>query len=104
MTRAIGSVVADRLYIQPLTLVQSPQAVAGDAIALGGGLAYAHLIAVTVTREGKVAQRDLVTASGIDWALERLPQELGAEAEAQWAGLTTVHEPHQLGERTIRLD
>ena len=94
----------DRLYIQPLTLVASPQVVAGDAIALGGGLAYAHLIAVTVTRDGAVVQRDLVTASGIDWVLERLPDELGPEAEAQWAGLTTAHPPLQLGERTVRLD
>ena len=60
----------DKLYIQPLTLVPSPQAVAGDAVRLGGGMAYAHLFAVTVTRNGDVVQRDLVTASGIDWALE----------------------------------
>ena len=96
--------MADRLYIQPLTLVPSPQAVAGDAIRLAGGMAYAHLIAVTVTREGKVVQRDLVTPSGIDWVFERLPDELGSEAEAQWAGLTAAHLPLQLGERTIRLD
>lgn len=96
--------MTDRLYIQPLTLVPSPQSVAGDAIRLGGGMAYAHLFAVTVTREGTVVQRDLVTASGIDWALERLPDELGTEAEAQWAGLTTAHPPLQLGERTVRLD
>ena len=94
----------DRLYIQPLTLVPSPQAVAGDAVRLGGGMAYAHLFAVTVAREGVVVQRDLATASGIDWIFERLPDELGPEAEAQWAGLTTAHPPLQLGERTIRLD
>ncbi len=94
----------DNLYIQPLTLVPSPQAVAGDAVRLGGGMAYAHLFAVTVTRDGVVVQRDLVTASGIDWIFERLPDELGPEAEAQWAGLTTAHPPLQLGERTIRLD
>ncbi|HEY6815254.1 MAG TPA: dihydropteroate synthase, partial [Croceibacterium sp.] len=94
----------DRLYIQPLTLVPSPQSVAGDAIRLAGGMAYAHLIAVTVTRDGRVAQRELVTPSGIDWVFERLPAALGAEAEAQWAGLTAAHPPLQLGERTIRLD
>jgi len=94
----------DRLYIRPLTLVTSPQAVAGDAVRLGGGMAYAHLFAVTVTRDGVVVQRDLATASGIDWIFERLPDELGPEAEAQWAGLTTAHPPLQLGERTIRLD
>lgn len=94
----------DKLYIQPLTLVPSPQAVAGDAIRLAGGMAYAHLIAVTVTREGKVVQRELATPSGIDWVFERLPDALGPEAEAQWAGLTAAHPPLQLGERTIRLD
>jgi dihydropteroate synthase len=96
--------MTDRLYLQPLTLVASPQAVAGDAIRLGGGMAYAHLVAVTVARDGEVVQRDLVTPSGIDWVFERLPDELGPEAEAQWAGLTTAHPPLQLGERTIRLD
>jgi len=96
--------VTDRLYIQPLTLVPSPQAVAGDAVRLGGGMAYAHMFAVTVTRDGEVVQRELATESGIDWVLERLPDELGPEAEAQWAGLTTAHPPLQLGERTVRLD
>ena len=94
----------DKLYIQPLTLVPSPQAVAGDAIRLAGGMAYAHLIAVTVMRGGDVVMRELVTASGIDWVFERLPDELGPEAEAQWAGLTAAHPPLQLGTRTIRLD
>ena len=67
-------------------------------------MAYAHLIAVTVMRDGKVAQRDLVTPSGIDWALERLPVELGEEAEEQWSGLTNAYPPLQLGNRTIPLD
>ncbi len=96
--------MADRLYIEPLTLVSSPQAVAGDAVRLGGGMAWAHLFAVTVARDGAVVQRDLVTASGIDWALERLPEALGAEAEAQWSALTTAHPPLQLGARTVRLE
>ena len=96
--------MTDRLYIQPLALVASPQAVAGDAIRLAGGMAYAHLFAVTVTRDGKVAQRELVTPSGIDWVFERLPDELGPEAGRQWAGLRAVHAPLQLGERTVRLD
>ena len=94
----------DRLYIQPLTLVPSPQAVAGDAIRLGGGMVYAHFFAVTVTRDGAVVQRELATASGIDWVFERLPEELGPEAEEQWAGLTAAYPPLQLGQRTIALD
>ncbi len=35
--------MSDKLYIQPLTLVASPQAADGDAIRLAGGMAYAHL-------------------------------------------------------------
>ena len=94
----------DSLYIQPLTLVPSPQAVAGDAIRLAGGMVYAHLFALTVVREGRVVQRELVTPSGIDWVFERLPDEIAPEAGRQWAGLRSVHAPLQLGERTIRLD
>src|SRR5690606_8063038 len=67
-------------------------------------MAYAHSFAVIVTRDGEVVQRELVMPEGIEGALARLPDELGPEAEAQWAGLTTVHPPLQLGERTIRLD
>lgn len=96
--------MTDRLYLQPLTTVSGPQAVGGDAIRLGGGMAYAHLLAVTVTRDGAVVQREVVTPKGIDNALGRLPDELGPEAEAQWASLNTAHPPLQLGERTIRLD
>jgi dihydropteroate synthase len=96
--------MTDRLYVQPLTLVPSAQTVGGDAVRLAGSLAYAHLFAVTVTRDGEVVQRELSTSAGIEGAFERLPGELGSEAEAQWAGLTTAHPPLQLGERTVRLD
>ncbi|KRA84665.1 dihydropteroate synthase [Altererythrobacter sp. Root672] len=96
--------MSDKLYIQPLTLVTCPQAVAGDAIRLAGGMAYAREFAVVVTRDGAVVQRELVTPEGIDEAFGRLPDSLGAEAEAQWAGLRMAHPPLQLGERTIRLD
>jgi dihydropteroate synthase len=94
----------EKLYIQPLTLVSSPQTVGGDAIRLAGGMTYAREFAVTVVRDGEVVQRELATAETIDRALERLPDSLGAEAEAQWAGLRAAHPPLQLGERTVRLD
>ena len=94
----------DRLYLQPLTLVSSPQAVAGDAIRLAGGMVYAREFAVTVTREGEVVQRELATPAAIADSFARLPDELGPEAEAQWAGLRMAHPPLQLGERTVRLD
>ena len=96
--------MSDRLYIQPLTFAPSPQAFAGDAVRLAGGMAYAREFAVIVRRDGKVAERAIATAATIDEVLGALPDELGAEAEAQWANLRTAHPPLRLGERTIRLD
>ena len=94
----------DRLYIQPLTFAPSPQAFAGDAVRLGGGMVYAREFAVILRRDGKVAERAIATAETIDDVLAQLPDELGPEAEAQWANLRMAHPPLQLGERTIRLD
>jgi dihydropteroate synthase len=100
----VGNAVPDRLYIQPLTLVASPQSVGGDAVRLAGGLSYAREFAVIVARDGEVVSRELVTAATIDDAFARLPDELGPEAEEQWANLRMAHPPLQLGERTVRLD
>ena len=96
--------MTDSLYIQPLTFAPSPQAFAGDAVRLAGGMAYAREFAVIIRRDGKVAERALATAHTIDAVLAQLPDELGPEAEAQWANLRIAHPPLQLGERTIRLD
>jgi dihydropteroate synthase len=96
--------MSDRLYIQPLTFAPSPQAFAGDAVRLAGGMAYAREFAVIVRRDGAVAERALATAETIDDVFAQLPDELGPEAEAQWANLRMAHPPLQLGERTIRLD
>ena len=96
--------MADRLYIQPLTFASSPQAFAGDAVRLAGGMVYAREFAVILRRDGKVAERALATAETIDDVLAQLPNELGPEGEAQWANLRLAHPPLSLGERTIRLD
>ncbi|MGZ5792855.1 MAG: dihydropteroate synthase, partial [Croceibacterium sp.] len=94
----------DRLYIQPLTFGSSPQAFAGDAVRLAGGMVYAREFAVIVRREGMVVERAIATSATIDEVFARLPDELGSEAETQWANLRLAHPPLQLGERTIRLD
>jgi dihydropteroate synthase len=96
--------VPDKLYIQPLTVAPSPQAFAGDAVRLAGGMVYAREFAVIVRRDGRVAERALATAETIDDVLAQLPGDLGPEAEAQWANIRMAHPPLQLGERTIRLD
>jgi dihydropteroate synthase len=96
--------VTDRLYIQPLTFAPSPQAFGGDAVRLAGGMVYAREFAVVIRRGGRVAERAIATAETIDEVLGQLPNELGPEAEAQWANLRMAHPPLSLGERTIRLD
>jgi dihydropteroate synthase len=96
--------LSDSLYIQPLTFAPSPQAFAGDAVRLAGGMAYAREFAVIIRRDGQVAERALATPQTIDDLLAALPDDLGPEAEAQWTNLRMAHPPLQLGERTIRLD
>lgn len=96
--------MADRVYLQPLTVAPSPQSVHGDCVRLAGGMVYAREFAVTLTEDGAVARRTIATAETIDDVLGELPDELGAGAEAQWANLRMAHPPLELGERTIRLD
>ncbi|MXO93548.1 dihydropteroate synthase [Erythrobacter arachoides] len=67
-------------------------------------MVYAREFALVVRRGGRTVSREVVTPAGIDAALARLPDELGPEAEAQWAGLRTAHPPLQLGPRTVWLD
>ena len=69
--------MSDRLYIQPLTFAPSPQAFAGDAVRLAGGMAYAREFAVIVRRDGKVAERAIATAATIDEVLGALPDCAG---------------------------
>lgn len=93
-----------KVYIQPLTLISGPQAAEGDAVRLGGSMAYAREFAVIVADEGAVQSREIATKSTIASVLAELADDLQAEAEAQWANLQKTHAPLQCGERTIRLD
>jgi dihydropteroate synthase len=65
---------------------------------------YAHRFAAIVRSEGCVTARHRFTPDSAAETFARLPEALGAEAEAQWANLRTTHPPMQLGGRTIRLD
>ena len=94
----------DQIYIQPLTFVPGPQGVEGDAVRLAGSMVYAREFAVMLRRDGQVIERHIVTKSTIDEVLGALPEEVGAEAEAQWSNLRMAHPPLELGSRTIRLD
>lgn len=97
-------IMTDSVYLHPLTLVSGPQAVEGEAIRLGGSMAYAREFALVVREGDAVADRIVGTRGHIEDAIGRLPGILAGEAAAQWANLRKVHPPLQLGPRTIRLD
>ena len=96
--------MTDQIYIQPLTMVSSPQSVEGDCVRLGGSMVWAREFAVTIRREGQIVERSVITPGGFESMLGGLPDDLAADAAAQWANLSAVHAPLQLGTRTIRLD
>ena len=96
--------MADSVYIHPITFVSGPQMVEGDAVRLGGSMAYAREFAL-VLRDGRaVAERIVGTPKEIEAALARLAGSLADDAAAQWANLRKAHAPLHLGSRTVRLD
>ena len=96
--------MTDSVYLFPVTLVSGPQAVEGDAVRLGGSMAYAREFALVLRRDGEVAERIVTTARGMAAAIARLPDLAAREAGRQWDNLRKVHAPLQLGARTVRLD
>lgn len=96
--------MADNVYLHPLTLLSGPQAVDGDAVRLGGSMAYAREFALVLRDEGAVVERIVTIAAGMESAIARLPDPAAREAQRQWANLRKVHGPLQLGGRTVRLD
>jgi len=96
--------MADSVYIHPITLVPGPQAVEGEAVRLGGSMAYAREFALVVREGGAVAERFVGTPKEIEAALARLSGALAQDAAAQWANLAKIHASLQLGSRTVRLD
>lgn len=96
--------MTERIYIQPLTLVPSPQAVDGDAVRLGGSMAWAHLFAVTIRDGAQVVERATATPREMAEVLGDLSGPILDEAEAQWANIGRQHPPLTCGARTIKLD
>ena len=96
--------MTDSIYIRPIGFAPGPQCEHGNAIRLAGGMVYASRFAVILRRDGAVIERWLAAPDTIAEVLGMLPDEVGAEAEAQWANLRLAHPPLQLGARTVRLD
>ncbi|MXO64237.1 dihydropteroate synthase [Altererythrobacter endophyticus] len=93
-----------RIYLCPTGFCKSPQAEHGDALRLAGGMVYVHRFAVIIAEAGRVVQRHLASPASMPEVLAKLPAELAAEAEEQWANLSLAHPPLQCGDRIIRLD
>ncbi len=99
----------EKLYLSPISFVDAPQAVGGDAVRLAGSMVYAREFAlIRRGADGAIMARDIVAAPDMASAIARLPDDLGAEAERQWANLRMAHPALTLatpgGARTIRLD
>lgn len=87
-------------YLRPIALADSPQSEDGDAIRLGGGMAYASRFALVQREGGRVTARSRYSAAELRAALDRLPDAV----REQFDNLQRSHAPLQCGARTIRLD
>ncbi|MCA0909419.1 dihydropteroate synthase [Qipengyuania gaetbuli] len=96
--------MTQHVYIRPIGLVPGPQSEHGNAIRLAGSMAYASRFAVILRRDGDIVERWLAAPDTMAQVLGALPDEVGADAEAQWANLTLAHPPLQLGPRSVALD
>jgi dihydropteroate synthase len=96
--------MADSVYLHPLTLASSPQAVNEAAVRLGGSMAYAREFALVLSDGRLVEERIVGTRDVIEGALTRLSGPLAEDGAEQWANLQKVHAPLQMGSRTVRLD
>ncbi|MBX9885037.1 MAG: dihydropteroate synthase, partial [Novosphingobium sp.] len=96
--------MAQKLYIRPIALADSPQSEEGAAIRLAGGLVYASRFALILREGSKVLSRRRFAADEAGDVLGALPDALAAEAAAQWSNLRAQHAPLTCGARMLRLD
>ncbi|GEN98334.1 dihydropteroate synthase [Novosphingobium sediminis] len=96
--------MAQKIYIRPIGLADSPQSEEGGAIRLAGGLVYASRFALIVREGAKVVSRRRFAADEANAVLDALPDAVAAEAQTQWANLKAQHGPLTCGARTVRLD
>src|SRR4051812_21609105 len=86
-----------RTLIRPTGFVDSPFGHDGKVARLAGGLNWFSAVELMRIEVHRRVGSELVPVEGLE---QRLDEEMGA----QWAALTGVRKPLQLGERTIRLD
>lgn len=89
-----------KYYLRPIEFADSPQAAAGAAVRLAGGMVYASNFAVIGREAGQVISREYFDGPSLLACLDRLPDTV----REQWDNLQRQHPPLQCGARTIRLD
>lgn len=96
--------MTDKVYILPLGASPSPQAEGGDALRLGGSLAYAHRFAVLIRSGDAITDRIIASANEMPSVLSSLPGALAVDAQAQWNAMGKARPALKLGERVVSLD
>ena len=96
--------MAQKLYIRPIGLADSPQSEEGSTIRLAGGLVYASRFALIVREGTQIISRRRFGADEANTVFGALPDPLAAEAAVQWTNLKAQHGPLSCGARTLRLD
>jgi dihydropteroate synthase len=89
-----------KYYLRPIEFADSPQAAAGAAVRLAGGMVYASNFAVIGREASQVISREHFDGPSLVACLDRLPDTV----REQWDNLQRQHPPLQCGARTIRLD
>jgi len=89
-----------RHYLRPIALADSPQSEHGEAVRLGGGLAWASRFALIAREDGRVVSRERLSVAELRDNLENFPDSI----VKQWENLQKSHAPLQCGSRVIRLD
>jgi dihydropteroate synthase len=86
-----------RQLLRPTGFVDSPFGHDGQVARLAGGLCWFASVELQSVEGGKRVASELLAVEGID---SRFDEDLAA----QWAALTAIRPPLQLGERIVRLD
>ena len=86
-----------RTLLRPTAFVDSPFGHDGKVVRLAGGLNWFSSVDLLRVDGDRRVESELVPVEGIE---SRFDDDMAA----QWAALTSIRAPLQLGERTIRLD
>ena len=86
-----------RTLLRPTAFIDSPFGHDGKVVRLAGGLNWFSSVELLRVEGDRRVESELVPVEGIE---NRFDDDMAA----QWAALTSIRAPLQLGERTIRLD